>query len=231
MKKLKKFLWVFIAGVVGVMIGAIVISPMLSPKTPPVAVEADDTTVVAPAPVLAPVPPPQSVVEAENTMIITVPSGMVITVAPAPAPAPAPRPAPRPAPVPAPAPRPAPAPTPAPVPPPAPVPTPPPPQPLSVPIIRTDNVLSVSRNSAVLAGFLDPKCGTVTIWWEYGYGDFLERKTPEIFVTSSGRREKEVSGLSPGIRYSYRISVRTADGRIFHGLVRTFMTDPHNPPL
>lgn len=115
----------------------------------------------------------------------------------------------------------------APVPAPPPPPPPPPLPPQSVPIIRTENVTSVTRNSAILAGFLDPK-GRVTLWWEYGHGDNLGMKTPDISVNefTPGRREKEVSGLTPGTVYAYRVSVRTPDGRVFQGGIRTFMTDP-----
>jgi len=193
---MKKFSWMMLLIVVGV--AGVAVGVVLSPKMAP--------------------PPPPVTVEAEaeakteaktEDTVIIVPKGTVITLALAPAPPPAP--APRPAPAPAPAPKPAPAPAP----------------PLRQPVVQTNNVVSVTRNSATLAGFFDTSGEVATIWWEYGYGDKLNKRTPEFSTTIfSGGIKIEVFGLSPWTRYSYRISIRMGDGRIFHGWTRSFMTDP-----
>lgn len=87
-------------------------------------------------------------------------------------------------------------------------------------LVRTDNVPSVTRNSAQLAGFTGYE-GVVT-YFEYGLGNKLNMKTAESI--ESGNIKKTVSGLSSGTRYSFRLVVKK-DSNLYYGETRTFLTD------
>lgn len=92
------------------------------------------------------------------------------------------------------------------------------------PFLRTDNVLSVTQNSAILAGFVNPFGSTVKASFEYGKGSSLDRKSKVVAVSSREDIVIEVKNLQPDTKYSYRVVVEGAKGT-FRGEIRTFMTD------
>ncbi len=100
----------------------------------------------------------------------------------------------------------------------------PPPVVAQEPILRTDNVPSVTSTSAELAGFIDPKGMSGHYWFEYGEGDSLDRRTSESSISSQRNVISTVSGLHVARKYSFRVVVRI-DGRTFYGNQRSFTTD------
>jgi len=116
-----------------------------------------------------------------------------------------------------------------------PSPPPPPPPPPSVvqnPIVRTDNGTDVQQTSIRLRGFLEPH-GRGEWWFELGVSaSSLRRQGQEVPVSRTQDVDLLVSELSPGTEYFFRLVFRR-DGRVFHGNVRSFMTDisPSPPPV
>ena len=111
---------------------------------------------------------------------------------------------------------------------PEPRPQPQPPAPVAVnPFLRTDNVLRVTSESAYLAGSVDPRGTTpLAVWFEYGEGgDLLDRRTTEFLVDSPGDFVWTVFNLRPDKKYFFRVTARGPGEKLFHGEVRSFMTD------
>ena len=92
------------------------------------------------------------------------------------------------------------------------------------PFLRTDNALSVTQSSATLAGFVDPKGSTITVWFEYGEKPSLDLQSREVTVSSQEDIIMEIKNLQPDTKYLFRVVGESPEGT-FRGKTRTFMTD------
>ncbi len=104
-------------------------------------------------------------------------------------------------------------------------PLPPPPTEEDInPIVRADNPPSVYSTSATLVGFVDPLGYTGSVWFEWGEGSSLDKKTNAFSVSYARDVMETITNLKPATKYSFRIVIRI-NGQDFPSNTRTFTTD------
>ena len=90
------------------------------------------------------------------------------------------------------------------------------------PVLETKNVISVTASSAQLAANVQNNGESTDVWFEWGEGTSLDRKTNEF--SESGSIVKSISGLKPATKYSFRVAARNKFGT-FYGETRSLVTD------
>jgi hypothetical protein len=104
----------------------------------------------------------------------------------------------------------------------------------SSPSVKTGSATSVKQTSAVLNGTINPNGSATKYWFQWGlsttYGS-----TTAVHTLSAGTKVVSVhltaSGLSPDVKYHYRLVAQNASGATATGADRTFTTTGHPLPV
>lgn len=86
---------------------------------------------------------------------------------------------------------------------------------------------SVERKEATLRGEMDKGSSeTAEVWFEYGAGGYLNKRSDVTEVTYTGRQQitQTITSLAPNTKYNYRLVVEDMDGYRQYGPIWSFMT-------
>jgi hypothetical protein len=103
------------------------------------------------------------------------------------------------------------------------------------PTVTTRAASSVAQHAATLQADVNPHGAATTYAFQYGTSTAYGAQTPARNAGSGDRAQRvsvRVEGLTPGVRYHYRVVASNADGTT-EGADRTFVTrlPPVRPPL
>ena len=102
------------------------------------------------------------------------------------------------------------------------------------PVVTTGVSSGVRENVATVAGSVNPAGNATTYWFEYGTTDSYGSQTTEE-PAGSGIAEsgvtRDLTGLTPGTMYHYRLAAKHGSGGPVYGQDRTFTTTGGEPPV
>ena len=100
------------------------------------------------------------------------------------------------------------------------------------PVVNTGSASSVTHNSAILSGSVNPKGSSATAWFEYRVGSngFLQQTSAQSVGSGNSytTTNQNISGLSSGSSYQYRAVAQSSAGKT-EGAFRYFSTG-NEPP-
>ncbi len=103
------------------------------------------------------------------------------------------------------------------------------------PFVLTLTTNSITSNSAVVTGSVNPAGSTVNTYFDYGttisYGNTVTGTPPVVSGSSTTPIQSALSGLSYGTTYHYRARVIRTDGMIGYGADSVFTTLPLLPTV
>ncbi|MFA7201528.1 MAG: fibronectin type III domain-containing protein [Candidatus Paceibacterota bacterium] len=94
---------------------------------------------------------------------------------------------------------------------------------ISAPTVTTQNATNITQTNATLAGYIHPNGLTSTYWFEYGADSSLGQKTASQTLSTAQNVTANISGLSAGTVYYFRVVAENTRGRS-QGTVLSFTT-------
>jgi hypothetical protein len=95
------------------------------------------------------------------------------------------------------------------------------------PVVTTGVSSGVRENVATVAGSVNPAGNATTYWFEYGpnesYGSQTTEEAAGSGITDAGV-SRDLTGLTPGTTYHYRLAAKHGSGSAMYGQDRTFTT-------